>query len=210
MAPPSWFWSHDIRPEQVQTFTRPGVRLLRLADYGGRYAALAYLEPGAAPARVLHGTPEELLDRLRDKGTRPVSVTADPAGTRLTVVLDPDPGPGTRLVLDPDPGALPGVVDLVPYGDRYAVVVGEPVPGARVLTRVTAKRLRGTVPVRVRRHGRDDLTAVVTDDRTRTWWYDDEDADAVARLLSRHRAYPVDLDARPGADGPRFTVVMRR
>src|SRR5438874_2505951 len=97
-APESWFWSHDIRPEQVGSICMPGMRLIRLSCYGHgearRFAALVYQEPGPERTYLLDVAIDVAGGELT--GT-PVAVTADDAG-RLSFVLAAGAGPASLRV----------------------------------------------------------------------------------------------------------------
>lgn len=194
MPPPtSWFWSHDIRPEQISGLLSPGDRLVRLSSYGSRFAAVVHHGPGPRRSFVLDARPP---------AAGAVSVTVDDEGRFAVVVED---GARTELHTGLDETAVRaavGVLDIAPYtvaGQRvYAVVLG---PGSG---RVVTGRPPRTGVTRLRR----DVAVVEAGERT--WWYADLDADAVARKLTRHRAYPTDLDATRDERGVRFAVIMRR
>ena len=92
--PETWFWSHDIKPDQIDTVVMPGTRLTRLSSYGKgaarRFAALVYKEPGPARSYALDLDAAQLAARLRDTGARAVSITAseaDDGSPRFSVVL---------------------------------------------------------------------------------------------------------------------------
>jgi hypothetical protein len=225
MPPESWFWSHDIRPDQVGSIRMPGMRLVRLSCYGDgdrrRFAALVHQEPGPERTYLL----DAAVDELSRTTGHPVAVTAN--GGRFSVVLAADSGPATvRAGLDEaELLARQGVVDLATYVEagtrRYAVVLAADPAPVRLFTAVTAAELEARLkeldatPVRLRgyaENGRQLLAAVAEPSAPgiRSWWYADLDADEVAGRLERHRAYPIDLDATRDARGVRFTVVMRR
>jgi hypothetical protein len=232
-APAGWLWAHDAQPGQIGRLSTGDAYLIRLSAYGSgpttRYAAL--LHQGASGRRIhaIDLTPAD----LGDLSARPVTVTATAGtgGPRFGVVLDEGPGAPSTVHVGLDAAGLHAladdrhvVTDLAPYLDgverRYAAVVEERAGRHEVLTGLTVRELGdrlkklGGAPVRVRSYvdgGRPLLAAIVDPERDGyVRWYADVDADRVAGLLERHRAYPIDLDASRDGRGVRFTVVMRR
>jgi len=235
--PETWFWPHDIKPNQIDTVVMPGTRLMRLSSYGSgtaqRFAALLYQEPGAERSYALDLDAATLAAQLQDTGARPVAITVDErtGARRFSVVLERGPGPVCSAHVDLDDAGVRALVDddhriadlatyLVDGARRYAAVI-EQRPGASWLfTGVTAHELDarlvelGAALVRVRAYvqgGRPMFAAVAEPARSPRWaWYADLDGDAVARNLEANRAYPVDLDATRDARGVRYTIIMVR
>jgi hypothetical protein len=216
-APDAWFWSHDIRADQVGNVVSPGMHLMRLASYGGgerrRFAALVYQEAGPERRWALDLTVDEAPRR------------------RFSIVVQHGPGPLSSVQVGLDDDALRALVDdhhciadLVTYADggarRYAAIVEERPGPSWVLTGVTAHELDarllelGAALVRLRSYsdgGQRLLAAVAERPRAASWaWYADLDADTVARSLESNDAYPIDLDAVRDERGVRFTVIMVR
>lgn len=230
--PEAWFWSHDIRPHQIDSVVTPGMRLMRLSSYGAgdrrRFAALIYKEPGPERSYVLDLDGAALVARLAESGARPVAITADDAG-RFSVVLEHGPGPLSSVHLDLEAGAVAAllderhaIADVVTYvagGSRkYAVILEERTGPQWFLTGVTAHQLDARLLeldaalVRLREYvdgGQPLLAAVAERSRNASWaWYADLDPDAVARNLENNDAYPIDLDATRNDRGLRFAVIM--
>src|SRR6266581_2183075 len=92
--PETWFWSHDIQSNQVNSVVMPGMRLVRLSSYGKgsgrRFAALVYKEHGAERTYAVDLDAAALEARLRDTGARPVGITAsaDAGPPKFSVVLE--------------------------------------------------------------------------------------------------------------------------
>jgi hypothetical protein len=235
--PESWFWSHDIKPDQIDSILMPGMRLVRLSSYGTgagrRFAGLVFKEPGPERAYALDLDAAALAARVQDAGARPVAITVDvnDGQPRFSVVLETGPGPLSSVHVDlDDAGARAliddhhGIADLATYvvagTRRYAVIVEERPGPSWLFTGVTAHELDAklveldAVLVRVRAYtnaGRHQLAAVAERSKLTGWaWYADLDGDAVARNLEHNSAYPFDLDATRGDRGVRFTVVMYR
>ena len=207
-----WYWEHDIQPDQVNRTAVDGMRLARLSEYGGRYAAVYHA-----------GTPT--THRLDLDATEippyPVAITVA-AGPLFAVVLDPNAP--SRAYVDVDENTLrdftTGVADVATYtvggARRYAIVIDDRIGERRILTGVTEGQLgreRGDV-VRLRaytEYGRRLYTAVLGP-RTKAFakWYADLTGDQVSGRLERSDAFPYDLDATRDERGVRFTVVMRR
>lgn len=237
--PESWFWSHDIKPDQIDSVLMPGMRLVRLSSYGAgkarRFAALVWKEPGPERTYALDLDAAALGATLRDSGARPVAITADAgdgdAPPRFSVVLEAGPGSlssvhvdlddaGVRALLD-DQHAIADIATYVAGGVRKYAVIREERPGpAWLLTGVTAHELdaklleHGAMLVRLRGYaqgGKPQFAAVAERSGITGWaWYADLDADAVARNLESNDAYPLDLDAVRDERGVRFTVIMVR
>jgi hypothetical protein len=141
--PETWFWSHDIKPNQIDSVLMPGTRLARLSSYGvgagRRFAALVYKEPGPERSYALDLDVQALAARLRDGGARPVAITAsaaedDPA--RFSLVLETGPGPLSSAHVDLDEAGVRSLIDdqhciadLATYtsGDerKFAVIIEE-------------------------------------------------------------------------------------
>jgi hypothetical protein len=235
--PESWFWSHDIKPDQIDSVLMPGMRLVRLSSYGAgkarRFAALVWKEPGPERSYAIDLDAAALEARVRDDGARPVAITVDASAAvpRFSVVLEAGPGPlssvhvdlddaGVRALLD-DHHAIADLATYVVAGARkYAAIVEERTGPSWLFTDVTAHELDakllelGATLVRLRGYaagGRHVFAAVAERSRVAGWaWYADLDGDAVARQLEANDAYPVDLDAVRDERGVRFTVIMVR
>jgi len=235
--PEAWFWSHDIRADQIKHVVTPGMHLMRLSSYGAaerrRFAALMYKEPGAERSYAIDLDAAALAAHLADSGARPVAITVDASGEspRFSVVEQQGPGPLCSAHVDLDEAAVRaliddqhGLADVATYevggARRYAVVVEERTAPSWFLAGVTAHELDAKLLEldaslsRVRAYtdgGRPLLAAVAERARGPSWaWYTDLDGDAVARNLENNSAYPIDLDATRDARGTRFTVVMVR
>lgn len=236
--PETWFWSHDIKPDQIDAVVMPGTRLVRLSSYGQgpvrRFAALVYQEPGPERSYALDLDAAALDARLADTGARPVSITAscaDDGSPRFSVVLETGPGPLSSVYTDLDEAGAHalideahGIADLATYvaggARKFAAIVEERSHPSWLLIGASAHELdaklleQGATLVRLRAYsdaGRPRLCAVAERHRTSGWaWYADLDGDAVARNLETNDAYPVDLDATRDDRGVRFTVVMHR
>ena len=220
----SWFWSHDIPPDQVDGLATPGFRLIRLSHYGRRFAAVLHQRPGPPRTAALDLTVADLATTAG----RPVAVTVDTSlpEPRFSLVLERAGASAVHADLDAAGvhGLLDGtrrILDLDTYhrgGERrYVVVVEESSTPSLLFTDLTRRRLdaamreHGTMPVVVRPAGEDLFAAVAEpagDRRERRRWHADLDADGVARKLHRRGAYPVDLDAVRTDRGVRFTVVV--
>jgi len=232
--PEAWFWSHDIKPTQIDSVVTPGSRLVRLASYGEgatrRFAALVYQEHGAVRSYALDLDAAALAARLADSGARPVAITAG-ADARLSVVLETGPGPVARAHVDLDEASLRALIDgqhaiadLATYvtggGRRYAAIVEERAATSWLFAGVSADELDGQLLehgaglTRLRAYreaGALKFAAVAERGRPAGWaWYADLDGDGVAKQLEANASYPIDLDATRGDRGVRFTVVMVR
>jgi hypothetical protein len=235
--PETWFWSHDIQPNQINSVLMPGMRLVRLSSYGAgkarRFAALVYKEPGGERTYALDLDAAALEARLRDTGARPVGITVDVSegAPRFSVVMETGPGPlaavhvdleeaAARALIDDDHGIADFATYVVAGVRRYAVIIEERQGPCWLFTGITAHDLDARLLeldaslVRLRGYaegGRLELAAVAERSRPSGWaWYSDLDADAVARNLENNSAYPLDLDATRDERGVRFTVVMAR
>lgn len=234
--PEAWFWSHDVRSNQIDHVATPGTRLMRLSGYGPaerrRFAALVYKEPGPERKYVLDLDAAALEAHLRDTGARPVAITADGgAAPRFSVVVESGPGPlcsahvdldeaGARALIDDQHGIADFATYVAGGARRYAAIREERPGPSWLLTGVTAHELDarllelGATLVRLRAYedgGRPLLAAVAERSKIASWaWYSDLDPDAVARNLEANDAYPVDLDATRNEQGLRFAVVMYR
>jgi len=232
--PETWFWSHDIKPTQIDSVVTPGSRLARLASYGEgatrRFAALVYQEPGAVRGYALDLDAAALAARLADSGARPVAITAGADGA-FSVVLETGPGPLSRAHVDLDEAGVRALIDdqhaiadLATYvaggARRYAAIVEERAATSWLFAGVSAAELDGQLLehgaglTRLRAYreaGAQKLVAIAERGRPAGWaWYADLDGDGVAKQLEANAAYPIDLDATRGDRGVRFTVVMVR
>lgn len=235
--PESWFWSHDIKPDQIDSVLMPGMRLVRLSSYGTgtsrRFAALVFKEPGPERKYALDLDAAALAAQVESTGARPVAITVDASSgqPRFSVVLEAGPGPlssvhvdldeaGVRALLDEQHGVADFATYLAGGVRKYAVVIEERPGPSWLFTGVTAHDLdaklleHGAMLVRVRAFaagGRPQFAAVAERSRVTGWaWYAELDADGVARNLENNDAYPFDLDATRDDRGVRFTVVMYR
>ncbi len=236
-SPEAWYWSYDIKPDEIDSVLMPGVRLIRLSSYrkgtSPRFAALAYKETGPTRRYVLDLEPAAALALVEKTGERPVAITADPGAEspRFSLVLETGPGPVSSLHVDLDEAAARaliddqhGIADLVTYtaggARKYAAIVEERTGPSWLFTGVTAHELdarlveHGAVLARVRAYveaGQPRFAAVAERIDPVSWaWFAAIDPDAVARNLERNEAYPVDLDATRDDSGLRFSVVMYR
>lgn len=232
--PKGWYWSHDIKANQIGYVATPGTRLMRLSAYGNggfrRFAALIYRQAGPAQhyGADLDATG---LANLIAGGMRPQAITVregegDPI---FSIVLDPLPGPLTSVHFDLDEPTLRAMLDgrrviadiaayTVAGGRRYAVIYEERPGLAWFITGATIQYLEtklaelGAAPTRLRRHvadGKPMLVAAAEPELVSGWaWAADLDGDGVASCLEENRAYPVDLDASRDERGVRFCVVM--
>lgn len=235
--PGAWYWSYDIKHEDLDSVLTPGVRLVRLSSYrkgtSPRLAALAYKEPGPARRYALDLDAAAAQKLVAESGERPVAVTVAPGDgpPRFSLVLETGPGPVARLHLDLDEAAaralLDGqhaITDLATYGSggarRYAVIVEDRAVQAWLLTGLSPHQLdeklidHGAALVRARAYtegGTQLIAAVAERGDPGPWaWYPSLDADAVARQLEQNKSYPFDLDATRDEQGLRFTIVMYR
>jgi hypothetical protein len=236
-SPEAWYWSYDIKPDEIDSVLTPGARLMRLSSYrkgtSPRFAALAYKEPGPARRYVLGLEAAAATKLLHETGERPVAITVDAAegSPRFSLVLEAGPGPVSSLHVDLDEAAVRalldghhGIADLATYTTgavrKYAAIVDERTAPSWLFTGVTAHELdaklveHGAELVRVRGYheaGRQLFAAVAERAEAGRWaWYGALDPDAVARNLERNDAYPFDLDATRDENGLRFSVVMHR
>jgi hypothetical protein len=197
--PETWFWSHDIKSDQIDSVLMPGMRLVRLSSYGTgasrRFAALVFQEPGPARSYALDLDAAALAARVRDTGARPVGITVDVTGDvndgqpRFSVGLETGPGPLSSVHVDLDEAGARallddhhGIADLATYvvaGVRkYAVIVEEREGTSWLFTGVTAHELDAklveleAVLVRVRAYkagGRQEFAAVAERSRLTGW-----------------------------------------
>jgi len=235
-TPEAWYWSYDIKPEDLDSVLTPGTRLMRLSSYrkgtAKRYAALVYQDAGPERRHLLDLDAAELATRLAETPARPVAITVDTgeARPRFSLVVQTGPGALSSVHLDLDEAGVRAllddqhcIADLATYAvdgqRRYAVVLEERTGPVWLFTGVTAHQLdaalveHGATLVRLRSYvdaGRP-LFAAVAERLDGGWaWYADLDADAVARNLEGNAAYPVDLDATRDERGVRFAVIMYR
>lgn len=235
--PDAWYWSYDIKPDEIDSVLVPGARLMRLSSYRKgtslRFAALAYQDHGPARRHASDLDADAAAKLLKETGERPVAVTVDAAGgaPRFSLVIETGPGPVAALHVDLDEAGVRalldekhGIADLATYataaGRRYAAIIEERAAPSWLFTGVTGPELdaalveRGAQLVRVRGYqegGRQLFAAVAERAEGGTWaWYAALDPDAVARNLERNGAYPLDLDASRDEQGLRFCVVMVR
>jgi hypothetical protein len=192
-----------------------------------------YQEPGPARRYALLLDAAAAMQRVRDTGERPVSITVDTSGEapRFSLVLEAGPGPLAALHVDLDEAGVRAllddrhvIADLATYtaggARRYAVIIEERTAQSWLFTGVTAPELdaklleRGAALVRARGYvegGRRLFAAVAERMDPGPWaWYAGIDPEAVAQNLTKNGAYPVDLDASWEAGRLRFTVVMYR
>jgi hypothetical protein len=208
---------------------------MRLSSYHigakQRFAALMYEEPGPARSYALQLDAAAALQRVRDTGHRPVSVTVDTSGEvpQFSLVLEVGPGPVASLHTDLDEAGVRAlldgqhaIADLATYtvggACRYAAIIEERAAQSWLFTGVTAAELDGKLLehkatlVRVRSYvagGRRLLAAVAERVDPGAWaWYAGIDPDEVARNLTKNKAYPVDLDAWWEDGRLRLCVVM--
>src|SRR5678815_4123255 len=80
--PEAWYWSYDIKPDDIGAILVPGARLVRLSSYrkgtSPRFAALAYKEPGPARRHALDLEAAAAARLVGETGERPISITVDP------------------------------------------------------------------------------------------------------------------------------------
>ena len=236
--PETWFWSHDIKPTQIDSVVVPGTRLMRLSSYGHgtarRFAALLHMDGGPARSYALDLDAAALASRLGDSGARAASITAtvgDDGAPRFSVLLETAPGPLSSVHVDLDDAGVRALVDdghciadIATYAAggarRFAAIVEERTGPSWVFTGVTPAELDAQLLLfdatltRLRAYSDGPLlrlAAVAERGRVGTWaWYADLDGDGVARNLEDNAAYPVDLDATRDAEGVRYSVVMYR
>ena len=161
--PETWFWSHDIKPDQkpdqIDAVVMPGTRLVRLSSYGKgaarRFAALVYREHGPERSYALDLDAAQLAARLADTGARPVSITAsegDDGSPRFSVVLETGPGPLSSVYTDLDEAGARalidqahGIADLATYvaagARKLAVIVEERTGPSWLFTAASAHEL---------------------------------------------------------------------
>lgn len=238
--PEGWLWSHDINPKRIDDAELPEMHQVRLSVYGSndarRFAAIIYRVPNVESLYLPELTAAELDTRIAASGARPVSVTAGVVNDeiRFTLVLHKGLGPKSKVHVDLDETAFKQLVtdvnrvaDFTTYmagGIRkYAVVVEERPGPSIVFTHLTAKELDAELrkhkvtPVRIRGFYEGDtryFSATAEHLNVGDWnWYDEINADKVAKKLDSHHGYPFDLDAydQPGTEyGVYYTVIMYR
>ncbi|HEY0192029.1 MAG TPA: hypothetical protein VGC42_13005 [Kofleriaceae bacterium] len=229
--PDSWFWSHDIEPEQITSVVTAGSRLVRLSSYGfgpaRRFAALVYQEAGPARTWVLDLDQAALTAKLAE-GAHAVGITVEALddGPRFSVVLETGPSSVSAVHTDLDEAGVRAlldghhqIVDLASYvaggARKYAVIVEEREGPAWFLTGgahdIDAKLLSLGAQLALARGNGRELAAVATQGRSQRWaWYADLSADGVGKQLESNDAYPLDLDATRDERGTHFTVVMSK
>ena len=238
--PEAWFWSYDIKPDEIASVLVPGVRLIRLSSYrkgtSPRFAALAFKDGGPARRWTLDldaAAAVKLAQDAHSSGERPVAITVDVGGPgpRFAVVLEAGAAPATALHADLDEARLRALVDerhritdLVTYLEdgarKYAAIVEEHAGPSWLFTGVTPHELDarlielGAALVRARSYlegGKQRFVAVAEPAPSHPWaWYPALDPDGVARQLETNESYPFDLDATRDEAGLRFSVVMDR
>lgn len=169
-APDAWFWSHDIRADQIKHVVAPGIplrsgqpamHLMRLSSYGSserrRFAALVYQEHGPDRSWALDLSAAALEAQLRETGARPVAIavtSGDEPGAepRFSVVLQHGPGAlcsahvdldeaGARALID-DQHAIADIATYTVDGARrYAAIVEERTGPCWLLTGLTSHQL---------------------------------------------------------------------
>jgi hypothetical protein len=235
-TPEAWYWSYDIKPEDLDSVVTPGARLVRLSSYRKgshpRYAALVHQDAGPDRRYLLDIAASAVEACVIEAAARPVAITVDTGSgaPRFSLVLQPGPGPLSSLHVDLDePGVRARlddqhvIADLATYvvdgQRRYAVIVEERPGPSWLFIGVTAHQLdrelvsHGAGLTRVRSYVEGGVLqfAAVAERIDATWaWYADLDPDAVARNLETTASYPFDLDATRDDRGVRFTVVMYR
>jgi hypothetical protein len=236
--PDSWFWSHDIESDQIDSLLTPGMHLMRLSSYGSgrnrRFAAVLFKEAGIERSYLLDVAPDQLAAKVAASGDRPVAITAETLDddVRFSLVMAKGPGSLTSLHTDLDDDGLRAladgqhaIVDLAVYAvggaRKFAAIVEEHAAESWVLTGVSAHELDakllelGGTLARLRPYsegGQRRFAAVIDKRVVGRWaWYTDLDGDTVAKHLDANDAYPFDLEAtRDDRGQPRFTVVMYR
>jgi hypothetical protein len=176
-APRSWFWSHDIQPDQIADLAMPGMRLRRLMSYrrgaqaARRFAAFYYDDDGAiASSRSWLIDVDAATAAAHGARAATVSVDVAPDGGAIgyTLVLEDQPTPTRALYPDLDTDGVTAlldgdraIVDIATYqrdGQRcFAAIVEHRAgqgsvffPALRGEEVRTALRARGVVPVRAR------------------------------------------------------------
>jgi hypothetical protein len=124
--PRSWFWSHDIQPDQVAGLAMPGMRLQRLVSYRRgaqaerRFAAFYYDDEGATtPSRTWLIDADAATAGAHGQRAAAVSVDVIPNSgeVRFTLILDAHPHPARVLHTDLSAGDVTALLD----GDRAVV-----------------------------------------------------------------------------------------
>ncbi|BBX62908.1 hypothetical protein MSAS_20820 [Mycobacterium saskatchewanense] len=120
-APRYWFWSHDIRPDQVAGLAMPGMRLQRLVSYrrgapaSRRFAALYWDDDGAiaAPSRTWLVDADAAAAAAAGPRAAGVSVDVVPGSgeARFTLILEPQPDPARTFHPDLSPAAVAELID---------------------------------------------------------------------------------------------------
>jgi hypothetical protein len=120
-APRSWFWSHDIQPDQMADLAMPGMRLQRLASYrrgaqaSRRFAALYYDDDGAIAAASRSWLVDADDDTAIDHGPLAAGVSVDVApadgDVRFTLILEAQPNPARTLHTDLSAAGLTALLD---------------------------------------------------------------------------------------------------
>ncbi len=183
--PDSWFWSHDIEPEQITSVVTAGSRLVRLSSYGfgpaRRFAALVYQEAGPARTWVLDLDQAALTAKLAE-GAHAVGITVEALddGPRFSVVLETGPSSVSAVHTDLDEAGVRAlldghhqIVDLASYvaggARKYAVIVEEREGPAWFLTGgahdIDAKLLSLGAQLALARGNGRELAAVATQGR---------------------------------------------
>lgn len=235
--PETWYWSHDIKSDQIDDIVAPGTHLMRLSSYGTgnhrRFAALVFKGPGPECSYALDLDAAAIEARLRETRTRPVAITVDASGSqrRFSLILQKGPESLSNLYVDLDEARVHkllddrhGIADFATYvvdgARKYAVILEERSGPSWFFTHVTAHELDARLTqlsadlLRVRAYvedGQQRFAAVAERSSPGKWaWYAGLDADAVASKLDANNAYPFDLDATRDEHGVHFTVVMYR
>jgi Bacterial tandem repeat domain 1 len=235
--PESWFWSHDIESDQIDSLMMPGMHLMRLSAYGSgkarRFAALLFKEPAAERSYLLDVSAGELAAKIAATGAHPVSITAEALSddVRFSLVLAKGPGSLSSVHVDLDEAGLAALVDdqhaiadlatyVVGGARKFAAIVEERAGQSWVFTGISAHELDarllelGATLTRLRPYvdgGQRRFAAVLDRSNVGRWaWYADVDGDTVAKNLEDNDAYPYDLEATRDERGTRFTVVMYR
>jgi hypothetical protein len=113
MAPDTWFWAHDARPDQLDSLATPGLRLVRLSHYGSsRYAALFH---SGTPTACRIGLDAASAVACTDA----IAITVDDRA-RFSVVTEP--GAATVIHVDLDADELRSAVGEVVDGVRFTLV----------------------------------------------------------------------------------------
>ena len=238
--PEGWLWSHDINPKYVSDADVPEMHLTRISAYGEndlrRFAAIIYRVANTESITLPELTAAGIEPGIAASGARPVSITVGSVNgeTRFSLVLHKGPGPQSKVWIDLDETTLKQlptdsnrIADFATYTvdgvRKYAAIVEEYPGPSTVFTHLTAKELDAQLrkykatPVRIRGYYEGEaryFSAVAERLNVGEWnWYDEINADKVAKKLDSHHGYPFDLDAyrQPGSEyGVYYTVVMYR